>query len=84
MTGRSKKLQPDTEKEMVFIIGTGRSGTHFLAGIFDSKDFELRVEKQPTFGMIVDLATGEFDEGKYQKLVEYFRKIDTQKKKIKK
>ena len=57
MVDKFRKLLGLSVTRPVFIIGTGRSGTHWLANTFvDHSDIDLTVEQQPMFGLSQQIA----------------------------
>ena len=46
-----------SESQMVFVLGTGRSGTHWIGNILDSHaDFRVTVEKRSLFNLVTTMA----------------------------
>lgn len=69
------RMLGETDNPMIFVLGTGRSGTHWIAWILEEHpDIKAIIEKPPIFNWIVEMAINEAAEPiLFPKLAQRYR-----------
>jgi len=64
------------DKQIVFVIGSGRSGTHLIGRIIGSHpEFDAYLEHERTFGLVTKIATQQVSRKKIDKLISEYSKL---------
>jgi hypothetical protein len=61
--------------DIIFIVGSGRTGTNFLSHFFSKDDYLKRVEAPLTFKLSIDLAVNKYSNKKYEELLSVYGKL---------
>jgi len=75
MFGLKKNIKYD--KKMIFVIGTGRSGTHWIGNILSGvEEIQTFIEEKPQFPMSTEMALNRFKRPElFPKLIKTYNKL---------
>lgn len=64
------------DQDLIFVIGSGRSGTHLIGRIIGSHpEVDAYIEDERTFGLVTDIATQRVNKTRVVKLVAKYTKL---------
>lgn len=64
------------DKKLIFVIGSGRSGTHLIGRIIGSHpEVDAYIEDERTFTLVTKIATQQVKRGKVNKLIKTYKKV---------
>ncbi|MEP2770531.1 MAG: sulfotransferase [Fulvivirga sp.] len=64
------------DKKIIFVIGSGRSGTHLIGRIIGShQDVDPYIEDERTFTLSTKIATQQVERGKIKKLIKNYKNL---------